>query len=205
MRPKFSVWSDYGAPAQKPKILLATIVVAASIVGISAFYRQVIDPARVEHSPARLPKTPLSPATVERSGSVAAVPLPPPRAVTTGEAPIMPAQRTPASERSRPRSMVVAVEPPAQPETPPGIGDIPETQVKAEAPPAESASAVAAHSAERSPTGAAAKKAVMKRKVARVKHHHHHRHAVVYAQYGWWTWPGGSWNDVPPSGNFRRF
>jgi hypothetical protein len=203
MRPKFSVWSDYGAPAQKPKILLAAIVVAASIVGISAFYRQVIDPVRVEHSPTRLPKTPLSPATVERTGSVAAVPLPPTRAVTTGEAPIMPAQRTP--ERSQPRSMVAAVEPPAQPEAPPRIGDIPEAQAKAEALPAESVSAVAAHSAERSQTGAAAKKAVMKRKLVRVRHHHHHRHAVVYAQYGWWSWPGGSWNDVPPSSNFRRF
>src|SRR6202163_1325997 len=58
MRPKFSMWSDYGAPAQRqwmsasrrgngssvgPKILLAAVVVVAGVIGISGIYPQVID------------------------------------------------------------------------------------------------------------------------------------------------------------------
>jgi hypothetical protein len=181
--------------------LLAAIVVAASVVGISAFYRQVIDPAPVEHSPTRLPKTPLPPSTTEPSAGAAAIPLPPPRAVTTGEAPILPAHRARAPELSQRRSMVVAATPPAQPETPPGIGEIP---AKAEALPAESASAVAAHAAERSRAGVVVKRpVVVKRKDVHVKHHH--RYSGASAQYAWWGWPGGSWTGFPPSGNFRRF
>src|SRR5580700_7940521 len=56
MRPKFSVWSDYGAPAQKswmsaskrgtrtsigPMILLAAVVVVAGVIGISGIYPQI--------------------------------------------------------------------------------------------------------------------------------------------------------------------
>src|SRR5580698_7826125 len=58
MRPKFSMWSDYGAPAQRqwmsasrrgagssvgPKILIAAVVVVAGVIGISGIYPQVID------------------------------------------------------------------------------------------------------------------------------------------------------------------
>jgi hypothetical protein len=99
MRSKFSVWSDYRAPAQKhwisaskrgtrtsigPKILLAAVVVVAGVVGISGIYPQVIDPEWVQHSPTHLPKMSLSTPSIKRSGVVAAIPLPPSRAVTTG-------------------------------------------------------------------------------------------------------------------------
>jgi hypothetical protein len=125
MRPKISMWSDYGAPAQKhwrspyrrnaqssigPKILLAAVVVVAGVIGISGIYPQIIDsgwmqdPAahsqRVAHSDAAATDAAAVP---RRSGIVAAIPLPPRRtALTTGEAAVTTARAaapvpTPAS------------------------------------------------------------------------------------------------------------
>jgi hypothetical protein len=203
MRPKFSVWSDHGAPAQKPKILLAAIVVAAGVVGITALYRQVTDPARAQHSPTYPSKTALPTPTIERSGMVAATPLPLPPAVTTGEASIPAPRLVPVPELSRQRTMVVPVETRAQTKAPPG--EDPETQAKAEAPAAESAPAVVAHSAEKSKSGVVLKKGVMgKKRVVHAKHHQH-RYSGGYARYGQWGWQGAGWTGFPPYGNFRQF
>ena len=83
MRPKFCVWSDYRAPAQKqwmlasrrdtrssigPKILLAAVVVVAGVIGIRGIYPQVIDAGWVQDSPAHLPKMSLSTADDEAVG-----------------------------------------------------------------------------------------------------------------------------------------
>jgi hypothetical protein len=156
MRSEFSVWSDWGAPAQKPKILRAAIVVAAGVVGISGVYRQVMDS---EWVPTHPPKMSSSTPTIERSGIVAAIPLPPPRAVTTGEATFSSPRLAPAPELSQQRATVVAV-------TSLDIAEIQEVQAKAEALPPETASAGAAHSAKNTRAGLAVKKAaVVKRKV----------------------------------------
>jgi hypothetical protein len=99
MRPKFSVWSDYGAPAQKhwmsaskrgtrtsigPIILLAAVVVVAGVIGISGIYPQIIDAEWVQDTSTHLPKMSLSSFHAKRKppGIVAAIPL---GAVTTGE------------------------------------------------------------------------------------------------------------------------
>ena len=75
MRPKFSVWSDYGAPAQKhwmsaskrgtrtsigPMILLAAVMVVAGVIGISGIYPQIIDAEWVQDTSTHLPKMSLS-------------------------------------------------------------------------------------------------------------------------------------------------
>jgi hypothetical protein len=67
MRPKISIWSDYGASAQKhwmsaanrgapasigPKTFLAAVVVVAAVTGISGIYPQVIDEAWVQNAAA---------------------------------------------------------------------------------------------------------------------------------------------------------
>jgi hypothetical protein len=185
--------------------LLAAIAVVASVVGISGIYRQVIEPEWVQHSPTHQPKMSLPTSTIERSAIVAAIPLPPPRAVTTGEATISYPRLAPAPELSQPRTTVVAVKPPARTETPLGISESPEAQAKAEALPPESASVVAANLAEKSRAGVVVKKAVVvKKKVVHVGHHHH-GYSGAYAQNGGWGWPGGGWTGFSPFGNFRRF
>jgi hypothetical protein len=70
MRPKFSVWSDHGASAQKhwmltskrgthtsigPKILLAAVSVVASVIGLSGIYPKVIDAQGVQDAPTHCP------------------------------------------------------------------------------------------------------------------------------------------------------
>jgi hypothetical protein len=162
MRPKFSVWSDYPAPAQRhwmlaskrgtgtsvgPKILLAAVVVVAGVIGISGIYPQVMDPEWVQDSPTHLPKTSLSAATTKRSGIVAAIPLPPRRALTTGEA-------------SQLRT-TVAVEQLAETATSLGAAEISDAQANADALPPEPAPAGAAKMADKSRAALVVKKAVV--------------------------------------------
>ena len=88
MRPKFSLWSDYGAPAHKhwmsapkkgtrtsigPMILLAAVMVVAGVIGISGIYPQIIDAEWVQDTGTHPPKMSLSSphATRKRSGIVA--------------------------------------------------------------------------------------------------------------------------------------
>jgi hypothetical protein len=160
MDSKFSVWSDW-------IILLVALVITA---GVGAFYRQTIHPARVQHSPVQLPKMFSSTPTMD-SGIVAAVPLPLPRVVTTGEATFTPPRDAPAPELSQQRSLVVAVEPTAHIETPPGVAEIPQGKAKAEAPQPETAPVVAAHSAKKLRAGVVAKNAMVVK--GKVFHLHH--------------------------------
>ena len=202
MRPKFSMWSDYGAPAQKhwmppkrgtgssigPKILLAAAVVVAGVMGTSGIFPQVIDAGWVQDSPTHLPKMSSSDPTIKRSGIVAAIPLPPRRAVTTGEA-------------------TLSSPPAPEPETatPLGFAKNPDAQAKADALPPEPAPTVAAKPVEKSRAAAAVKKAVaVQKKVVQVKHHQP-SYPAAYAQYGGSGWPGGGWTGFSPFGNFRRF
>jgi hypothetical protein len=187
MRPKFSVWSDYGAPAQMhwmspkrgtgsssgPRMLLAAAVVVAGVIGISGIYPQVIDAGWVQDSPTHLPKMSLSDPTIRRSGIAAAIPLPLRRAVTTGEAMF---------------SSPPAPEPLAETATPLGGAKNPDAQAEADALPAG-----AAKLAERSRAAVVAKKAgVVQKKVVRVEHRQR-SYSGAFAQNGGWGWPGGGW------------
>jgi hypothetical protein len=110
MRPKTSMWSDYGAPTQKhwrssrrstrssigPKILVVAGGVVAGVVGISGIYPQIIDADWVQSAGTDTPHSKNvanGATTTRRSGIVAAIPSPPRRvAITTGE-PAVPAPR----------------------------------------------------------------------------------------------------------------
>jgi hypothetical protein len=195
---KFSVWSYCDAPPQRqwmsvskrgtrtsigPIILLAAAVVVAGVIGISGIDPQVIDAEWVQDAAgARLPKISLS----KRSGIVAAIPLPPRRAVTTGEATISSPSPVSATELSQPRTSIAGVDPAAETEEPPlAVAVIPDAEAKADALPPQPAPAVAARPAER-PRFAATKKKV-------VREHHQRSYAGAYAQYGGRGWPGGGW------------
>jgi hypothetical protein len=216
MRPKFSMWSDYGAPAQKhwmstpkrvtrssigPKILLAAAVVVAGVIGISGIYPQVIDAGWVPDSPTHLPKMSSSTPTIKRSGIVAAIPLPPRRAVTTGEATL--SSPRPASELSQLRT-TAAGEPVAETAMPLGVVENPDAQAKADALPPQPPPAGAAKLAERSRPAMVVKKAgVVQKKVVRVEHRQR-SYSGAYAQNGG-GWPAGGWTGYSSFGNFRGF
>jgi hypothetical protein len=225
MRPKLAMWSDYGTPAQKhwmssaskrgartsigPKILLAAVMVVAGVIGISGIYPQVIDAEWVQDaSGTHLPKMSPPPAdvTTKRSGIVAAIPLPPRRAVTTGQAAVSPPGSALAPELSQLRTSVGATsvgatsvnaaEPQAETATPLAIAAVPDAEAKADDP--------------ADPAAAAAKPAD-KPKVAMVKKkvvvHRQRSYAGAYAQSGGWGgWGGGGGGLFQPfGGNYRRF
>ncbi len=216
MRPQFSMWSDYGAPAQRqwtassrrgigssagssigPKILLLAGVVVAGVIGISGIYPQVIDAGWVSDSSAPLPKMSLSTPTTKRSGIVAAIPLPPRRAVTTGEARVLSAR--PAPELSDLRTKVATAELPAETAIPSGAAE--NEQAKADALPPQPVPTVASKPVEKSRSAAAVKKAVVvQKKVVQVKRHQP-SYSGAYAQNGGSGWPGGGWTGYSPFGN----
>jgi hypothetical protein len=208
MRPKFSVWSDYGAPAQKswmsaskrgtrtsigPMILLAAVVVVAGVIGISGIYPQIIDAEWVEGTSTHLPKISLSNprATRKRSVIVAAIPL---GAVTTGEAAVS-SRVAPAPELSQLRTTVADLEPPAETVAPFAVAAIPNAEAKAEATAVETA-----------PPKLAKNRKVVRTKVVRVAHHQR-GYPGAYAQYGggWDSWAGRGWSGFQPFANNRRF
>jgi len=206
MRPKFSVWSDYGAPARKhrmsaskrgtrtsigPMILLAAVVVVAGVISISGIFPQIIDAEWVQDTSTHLPKMSLSSphATRKRSGIVAAIPL---GAVTTGEAAVS-SRAGPAPEMSQLRTTVADLEPPVETAAPLAVAAIPNAEAKAEAIAAETAPPKSA-------------KKVVKKKVVRVEHNQR-GYSGAYAQHGggWDGWAGGGWSGFQPIGNYRRF
>jgi hypothetical protein len=208
MRPKFSVWSDYGAPPQKgwmsaskrgtrttigPMILLAVVVVVAGVIGISGIYPQIIDGEWIQDTGTHPPKMSLSSphATRRRSSIVAAIPL---GAVTTGEAAVS-ARTGPAPEPSQLRTTVADFEPSAETAAPLAVAAIPNAEAKAEATAAQTA-----------PPKLAKNRKVVKTKVVRVAHHQR-GYPGSYAQYGggWDSWAGGGWSGFQPFGNNRRF
>jgi hypothetical protein len=145
----------------------------------------------------------LSTPTTKRSGIVTAIPLPPRRAVTTGEGTV-PAAR-PAPELSHLRSKVATAEPRAETTIPWGAAEIPDAEAKAEALPPEPAPTVASKPVETSRAAAVVKKAVVvQKKVVQVKHHQT-SYSGAYAQNGGSGWPGGGWTGYSPFGNFRPF
>jgi hypothetical protein len=215
MRPKFSMWSDYGAPAQRqwmsaskrgtgssvgPKILLAAVVVVAGVIGISGIYPQVIDAEWVQDTGTHLPIMSLSTAAAKRVPGTAAATLSPQRrtATTTGQS-AGPSPRS-APPPELPRTSVAAAAPsPASPlvndavpatATPIAVADIPDAEAKADALPPDPTPA--AKPAEKP-------KMVAKKKVVVV--HHQRSFSGAYAQYGGW----GGWGSWGGFGGFRRY
>jgi hypothetical protein len=203
MRPKFSVWSDYGAPAKHwmsaskrgtrtsigPMTLLGAVVVVAGVIGISGIYPQIIDAEWVQDTSIHLPKMSLSSpqATRKRSNIVAAIPL---GAVTTGEAAVL------SRDALTPElSPVAGLEPPEEAAPPLAVAATPNAEAKAEA-----------SAAENAPAKPAKKPRVMKKRVVRVEHHQR-GYSGTYAQYGgrWDGWVGGGRSGFQPIGNYRRF
>jgi hypothetical protein len=195
VRVKLSVWSDYGARAQKhslsasmrgtrtsigPMILLAAVVVVAGVIGVSGIYPQIIDAGWVPDTSTRPPKMFLSnpQATRRRSHIVAAIPL---GAVTTGEAAVLPGD-APASELSP----VAGLEPLEKIADPLAVAAIPYAQGKAEAKAADTASAKPAK-----------KPRVVKKRVVRVQHHQR-GDPGTYTPYGggWDGRAGGDWSGL---------
>jgi membrane-associated protease RseP (regulator of RpoE activity) len=103
MRPKISVWSDYGIRRHKrwrspsrqrsqssigPRILVAAVVVVAGVIGISCIYSQIIDSEWVLSVGTHVKRTAVAhTTTTRRPGIVAAIPSSPRRvATTTGDA-----------------------------------------------------------------------------------------------------------------------
>jgi hypothetical protein len=218
MRPNFTMWSDYGAPAQRqwmstskrgagssigPKILLAAVVVVAGVIGISGIYPQVIDAEWMQDNGTHLPilSLPTSAAT-KPSATAAAFPLRGRHAVTTGQAVAVspPRPAAPAAAVSQPRTSVaaaVAAPPPTAPlPAPTAAAAVTAPLALAEIPDAEA-------KAEADATQAAPAKAVDKQtKVVRKKVAQHHQRSIAgaYAQYGGWGW--GGWSGF---GGYRRY
>src|SRR6516225_3255852 len=144
MRPRFSLWSDYGAPGQRqwkspskrgasigPKILLAVVVVVAGFIGISGIFPQVIDTRWTPDAVTPLPVMSLSTPDA-RSKAVGAVASPARRVITTGQGTLMPPRPAPPEE-----AKAEAVTPASQMAAPLAAAEVPEAQAKADALPAE--------------------------------------------------------------------
>jgi hypothetical protein len=213
MRPKFSMWSDYGAPAQRqwmsaskrgtgasigPKILLVAVVFVAGVIGISGIYPQVIDAEWVpDTTGTRLPvKSSPDPVARTRLGTAAAIPLPPSRVATTGQGTVSSPRPAPTPDLSPLRAAIAAVETPPVAAAQPAVGELADAEAKADALPAETAPD-AAKPAEKP-------KVVVKKKVVV---HHQRNFNGAYAQYGGWGgWPGGGgWGGFGGGGGYRRF
>ncbi len=206
MRPKFSVWPNYLGPAQKhwmsgskrgtrssigPKISLVAVVVVAGLIGISGIDPQVIEAGWMQDSPAHLPKMSLSIPATKQSGIVAAIPLPPRRALTAGEATVL--------------SLRPTLEPLAETATPLAVAEIPDAPAKANSLPPEPAPAGAAKLADKSRAARVVKKAVAVQKKAVQVEQRQRNHSGAYVQNGGWGWPSGGWTGYTPFGNSRSF
>jgi hypothetical protein len=110
MRPRFSLWSDHGAPAQRrwkslskrgastgPKILLAAIVVIAGFIGIGGIPPQLIDPRWTPDAAPRLPVMSLSApdARTKALDAVGTTASPSRLVTTTGEGTLLPPRPVP--------------------------------------------------------------------------------------------------------------
>jgi hypothetical protein len=204
MRPRFSLWSDYGTPAQRqwkspskrgasigPKIFLAAVVVIAGFIGISGIFPQAIDARRTPDAVTRLPVMSLSipDARTKAVGAVATTASPSRRVTTTGQGTVLPPRPTPTPDTAPPEgAKAESVAPAPQLAAPLAAAEIPEAQTKADALPAEAAPVRAVRSAERTKSAERAKQVVKKK----VMHFAHRR--GDYAQYNAWGWPSsGGW------------
>ena len=209
MRPRFSLWSDYGAPAHRqwkspskrgasigPKILLAAVVVVAGFVGISGIFPQVIDARWTPDAVTRLPVMSLSTpdARTKAVGAVATTASPSRRVITTGQGTALPPRPAPTPATAPPeRAKAEAVAPAPQVAAPLAAAEVPEAQTKADALTTEPAPAPAARAAERAKSTKMAERAkpVMKKKVVRFAHRRSFH--GDYAQYDAWGWPASGW------------
>jgi len=209
MRPRFSLWSDYGAPAHRqwkkrgasigPKILLAAVVVVAGFIGISGIFPQVIarwTPDAVTHLPVMSLSTPdaRTDARTKAVNAVAMTSSPSRRLITTGQGTVLPPRPAATPDTAPPeRAKAEAVAPAPQVAAPLATAEVPEAQTKADALTTEPAPAPAARAAERAKSTKMAERAkpVMKKKVV----HFAHRRSFHgdYAQYDAWGWPAGGW------------
>jgi hypothetical protein len=208
MRPRISLWSDNGAPAQRqwkssskrgvsigPKILLAAAVIVAGFIGISGIFPEVIDARWTPDAVARLPVMSLSApdARTKAVGAVATTGSPPRRVTTTGQGTVLP-RPAPTPDTAPPeRAKAEAVAAAPQAATPLGAAEVPESQTQADALPAEAAPAPAARAAEQTKSTRMAQRAkpVVKKKVVHfAQRRSSHRD---YAQYNAWGWPSSGW------------
>jgi hypothetical protein len=217
MRPKISVWSDYGIPRHKrwrspsrqssqssigPRILVAAVVVVAGVVGLSGIYSQIIDSEWVPSVGTHVKRTAVAhTTTTRRPGIVTAIPLSPRRvATTTGDAvasePRAMPPPTATAEPPKGRTSVAAAELSSNEAAP--LSDISDAQVMAD-PPSERAPTEtpevkpAERNVARAPVQYVARAPVVKKRALRTEHHRGPYSA--YAQYGGWggwgAWGGG--------------
>jgi hypothetical protein len=133
----------------------------------------------------------LSIPTAKRSGIVAAIPLPPPRALTAGEA-------TAFSPRP-------AVAPLAATGMPLAVAEVPDAQAKTNTLPPKLAPAGVAKLADKSRAALVVKKVVVVQKKAAQVEHHQRSHSGTYVQNGGWGWSGGGWTGYSSFSNSRSF
>ena len=216
MRPRFSLWSDRGAPAQRrwkslskrgastgPKILLAAIVVIAGFIGIGGIFPQLIESSWTPDAVPRLPVMSLSTpdARTKALDVVATTASPSRRVITTGEGTLLPPR--PVRTRDTAPSERAAAEAPQTATM--GATEVPESQTKADALPAEAAPAPAARTAEQTKSTRMAQRAkpVVKKKVVHfAQRRSSHRD---YAQYNAWGWPSSGWGSWGGWGGGYRF
>ena len=210
MRPRISLWSDNGAPAQRqwkssskrgvsigPKILLAAAVIVAGFIGIGGIFPQLIESSWTPDAVARLPVMSLSApdARTKAVGAVATTGSSPRRVTTTGQGTVLP-RPAPTPDTAPPeRAKAEAVAAAPQAATPLGAAEVPESQTKADALPAEAAPAPAARAAEQTKSTRMAQRAkpVVKKKVVHfAQRRSSHRD---YAQYNAWGWPSSGWGS----------
>jgi len=210
MRPRISLWSDNGAPAQRqwkssskrgvsigPRILLAAAAIFAGFIGISGIFPEVIDARWTPDAVARLPVMSLSApeARTKAVGAVATTGSSPRRVTTTGQGTVLP-RPAPTPDTAPPeRAKAEAVAAAPQAATPLGAAEVPESQTQADALPAEAAPAPAARAAEQTKSTRMAQRAkpVVKKKVVHfAQRRSSHRD---YAQYNAWGWPSSGWGS----------
>jgi hypothetical protein len=150
MRPLFSLWSDYGAPARTyrmsvaargtgfsviRKIFLAAVIVAAAVIGMRELHGQAAG-KRGLPEPTAHPQSLLTPSanpTGRRSAGIAAIPLSPQPALSMDTAAIVSPAAVPRPERSPQADLVVVSGTSGDHAIPAALAAIPGAQAKASA------------------------------------------------------------------------
>jgi hypothetical protein len=181
MWPRFSLWSDYRAPARKyrmssiahggrssisRKIFLAAIIVVAAAIGIRELYGQAAD-TRVSDAPGPHSQTSSPPsvnATGRRFARAAAIPLSPQPVGGTDQVAALSPSPAPAPEADSAAGPKVSSDHPTPALTTPALAVVPGALAKASAPPPAALAAMKAADQPKSAVG---------RKVVRTVQHPH--------------------------------